>query len=383
MHHFIFPTKTAWISSGSSHIDGTSFKDQNFGQDEILELKKEFWNLTFDYPTRALLQFDLTDISNSMDRAVSTTRTQDIKNPKFFLRLYEAEGNKELSTEYKLVAHPLSQSWDEGRGKFGDDPKVKNGVSWENRNYPDGGTAVTWSQVDGSNQYGGSFLSGSQFLSDCSQSFSYQSPDVEMDVTSIVNGWFDKTINGGNNYGFLLKFSGSQETNTTTFGHLKFFSRNTNTIYAPKLEVRWDDHIIVTGSATGSLTALSMSGLVDNYLYMPNLKDGYKENEKIKFRVKGREKYIQKTFNRSVHTVSSSYIPEGSGSYSIIDVSTGETIVPFSAYTSMSCDATSNYFVQWMNGFYPDRVYKIIYKLKYDDGQEHIVDNDFEFKVER
>ena len=117
MHHFIFPTKTAWISSGSSHIDGTSFKDQNFGQDEILELKKEFWNLTFDYPTRALLQFDLTDISNSMDRAVSTTRTQDIKNPKFFLRLYEAEGNKELSSEYKLVTHPISQSWSPGEGR--------------------------------------------------------------------------------------------------------------------------------------------------------------------------------------------------------------------------------------------------------------------------
>ena len=104
-----------------------------------------------------------------------------------------------------------------------------------------------------------------------------------MEVTNIVNGWFDKTINNGNNYGFLLRFSGSQETNATTFGHLKFFSKNTNTIYAPQLEVRWDDHVVVTGSATGSLTALSMSGLVDNYLYMPNLKDGYKENEKIAY----------------------------------------------------------------------------------------------------
>ena len=32
MHHFIFSSKDAWISSGSSHIDQTSFKDQNFGQ---------------------------------------------------------------------------------------------------------------------------------------------------------------------------------------------------------------------------------------------------------------------------------------------------------------------------------------------------------------
>ena len=45
MHHFIFPTQDTWISSGSSKIDGTSFRDQNFGRDQILEVKKEFFNL--------------------------------------------------------------------------------------------------------------------------------------------------------------------------------------------------------------------------------------------------------------------------------------------------------------------------------------------------
>ena len=85
MHHFIFPKKSTWISSGSSTVDGTSFTDQNFGQDQILELKKEYFNSTFNYQTRLLLQFDLTDISNSMDRSITTTRTQDIKNPKFYI----------------------------------------------------------------------------------------------------------------------------------------------------------------------------------------------------------------------------------------------------------------------------------------------------------
>ena len=41
MHHFIFPTQDTWISSGSSTITGESFKDQNFGRDQILEVKKE------------------------------------------------------------------------------------------------------------------------------------------------------------------------------------------------------------------------------------------------------------------------------------------------------------------------------------------------------
>ena len=126
-----------------------------------------------------------------------------------------------------------------------------------------------------------------------------------------------------------------------------------------------------------------MSGAVDNYLYMKNLKDSYKEADKVKFRVGARKQYIQKTFSTSVQTKSGSFIPEGSGSYSILDVGTGETIVPFSSYTSMSCDATSNYFNQWLTGFESDRRYKILVKVKYDDGQETIYDDDFEFKVKR
>ncbi len=54
MHHFIFPTQDNWISSGSSTITGESFKDQNFGRDQILEVKKEFYNSSFNYQTKAL-----------------------------------------------------------------------------------------------------------------------------------------------------------------------------------------------------------------------------------------------------------------------------------------------------------------------------------------
>ena len=116
---------------------------------------------------------------------------------------------------------------------------------------------------------------------------------------------------------------------------------------------------------------------------MRGLKESYKENDKVKFRVGARKRYIQKTFNTSVQTTSGSYVPDSSGSYAIKDVATDEFIVPFSAHTSMSYDTTSNYFVQWLSGFHPDRVYKILLKLKMDDGQEQIFDDNFEFKVKR
>ena len=374
MHHFIFPTQDTWISSGSSTITGESFKDQNFGRDQILEVKKFYYNNAFHHQTRALINFEGTDFTN-MSQSIYTG---DITSPKFYLRLYEAEGNAELSEEYKLIVHPISESWTEGTGKFGDNPKNTNGVSWENSSNPIGSTAVTWSKLDGTQNDGPTFVTGS--ANQGTQSFSNQSPDVNMDVTNIVNNWLNGT---NNNYGFMLRFSGSQETDSTTFGHLKLFSRNTHTIFQPKLEVRWDDHAVATGSATGSLTQLTSSGLADNYLYMRGLRESYREGERVKFRVGARKRYIQKTFSTSVQTVSGSFIPESSGSYAIKDVATDEYIVPFSGYTSMSCDSESPYFTQWLDGFYPDRVYKIQLKLKYDDGQEQIFDDDFEFVVKR
>ena len=67
MHYSIYPTKDTWISSGSRKTDGASLTEQNFGKDEILELKKEFYNLSFYYPTRVLIQFDLTSVSKSIE----------------------------------------------------------------------------------------------------------------------------------------------------------------------------------------------------------------------------------------------------------------------------------------------------------------------------
>jgi len=368
MHHFIFPTQDTWISSGSSTITGESFKDQNFGRDQILEIKKEFYNNSFNYPTRALVNFSGTEFT---EMSASVSDGSISADAKYFLRLYEAEGNSEFSdTQYNLTAQPLSRVWNEGTGKFGDNPKNVYGCSWENYAYQLGLAPSNWTTP------GGDVLT----VSASGESFQNQSPDVNIDVTDMVNMWLKGQAN---NHGMLLRFSGSQETDSIRFGHLKFFSRNTHTIFSPRLEVKWDDHLPCTGSNTGSLIELTTTGLADNFLYMKGLREEYKVGERVKFRVGARKRYIQKTFSTSVQTVSASYIPEGSGSYAIKDVATDEFIVPFSGFTSMSCDSNSNYFLQYLDGFYPDRVYKIQLKLKYDDGQEQVFDDDFEFIVKR
>ena len=361
MHRFFFPTKDSFINSGSNPISGEDFQDKNTGQDEILEIKKVFFNREFDYPTRTLVQFDTTEVESFLSS--SNVAASDYEAS---LRLYETKGTSGLSEEYTIAAYPLSQEWDEGVGKEADTPKTTDGCSWLYRKNKDGASEISWTDA------GGTHIVGDE----ATQAFSSESPDINMDVTTIVQKW----LNGTNtNYGFLLRISGSRETSTGSFEDIKFFSRQTHTIYSPKLEIKWDDHLPATGSNTGSLTTLDLSGNVENYLYPLHFREAYKENEVVKFRFGARKRYIDKSFTTSVQTVSGSYFAEGSASYSVVDMGTNESVVPFSAYTTMSCDSVSPYFKQDLNSFEPNRAYKIMVKVKHNDNQTIIYDDGFEF----
>ena len=268
----------------------------------------------------------------------------------------------------------LRRDWDEGTGKHFDNPQTTTGCNWES------GSTAKWASTEtgmtsGSRPGSGGGVWITATNTQASQSFTNQSGDINTDVTDLVNKHLEGTYP---NYGFLTKFSGSYESDNNPF-NLKFFSRNTNTIYQPKLEVRWNDCNYPNALAT-RVNYITMSGEIENHIFIKGLQKSYRENDQVRFRIGCRKKYVQKTFTESMLT-SSFYIPKGSGSYSIKDVRTNEDIVPFGAFTSMSADTTSMYFDQWFNGFEPGRYYKILFKLKYNDGQEVIVDNNEEFKV--
>ena len=133
--------------------------------------------------------------------------------------------------------------------------------------------------------------------------YSTKKTDMRMDVTNLVLLQLSGSVNGGvENEGFIIKREGnvgnSDTTNTegsgTPLGTFSFFSRETHTIYQPKLEVVWNDSKWVTGS----LSSLTSEDLEDLVLYgRRGLKKQYREDSKIKFRLIGRPLYVEKTFS--------------------------------------------------------------------------------------
>jgi hypothetical protein len=255
-----------------------------------------------------------------------------------------------------------------------------DGVSWYNKdginkwmNY----TVTPDSYVSGSDT--GSILNGGggtwYTASMASQSFDYEMDDVRMDVTNLVKLWITGTGSIANN-GLILHHGLSNETDSLDYGVIKFFSKETNTIYEPKLELVWDDSLF----STGSLTPVTGSAQDGYKVVITNLKNEYVSDTKVKIRLKGRDMYPLKTFDRTFSYDQVKYLPSGSTYYQIEDYITGEAIFPFGNYTKLSCDSTSNYFIMDLATLPINRTYRLKIKI-IESGITTILDDKYIFEI--
>ena len=341
--------------------------DQNAGRDEILEVGKLYYGSSKDI-TRTLIKFDTGSIKSEI-QSIGTGSWQT------YLVLRSAN-SQEIPLEYSIYANAVSQSWTMGTGtKF--DNITSDGISWK---YRDGtnawqdnvtaGTAVFTAGTTGSaNAEGGTwFITGS-----ATQSFSNEPDDIRMDVSDIVRLWCSGSLK---NNGFIVRHSIDVENNDLDYGLLKFFSKETNTIYEPKLELVWDDSLFTTGS----LTPVTGSAEDGYKVVVTNLKKEYPTNSKVKIRVKGRDMYPSKSFGTTFQYDQSKYLPSGSVYYQIEDYITNETIVPFGDYSKLSCDSTSNYFNLDTSTYPINRTYKLKLKIVESDIST-IIDDKLIFEI--
>ena len=333
---------------------------QNTGRDEVLEITKTYYGNLKDI-SRSLIQFNTNEISAS-------NASGDISVHSAELIIRECE-SIESPTDYTLHAHPVSQSWDVGIGTRFDVISIE-GCSWNKRttlsNWLIGSASL---ESSGShNGKGGMWLTGSS----ASQTFSYSSSDISMNVLNTVQDWVSGSIP---NNGLILKHDSEKENDTTDYGQLKFFSKETNTIYQPKIRIGWDDSTYTTGS----LTELTSD---DIHVTFKRLKTSYKRGSKPTIRVFAREKYPLKTYTNTYSYRDVKYLPTTTY-YQIKDVVTGEVVIPFDDdYTKISCDANGHFFKLNLTNWEINRDYYIETKINRNGVVEYFEDKDLTFTVE-
>jgi len=371
----------------------------NTGLDEILEVGQRLANSGGDLvKSRSLIKFNMSEIQTAL-----TKYSISLDKCKFVLQLFTSHA-KNLPSEYTINATIAGQPFQNGTGFESSYPIITNGSSWIS-------AAVSWSldnqdganwisgsqdiQINSSSLYvtgsgnGGSWLyqSGSGIFNstifnqsffhqpglDENESFSYRPTDIYMDVTNAINLWINGTAgNTVDNNGFLLKLSDSDEASNNQ-ADIRFFSRETHTIYVPRLLMLFDD------SSYSSSLDLVDSNSYDIYT---KIKPEYKDVEVTKMRIFSRDKFPSKSATNLFPIQTVKRLPETTY-YAIKDASTNEYIIQFdNIYNKVSCDSTSNFIVVDMNNFMPERYYHLQFKIK-DGITEEYIDDQIYFKVVR
>lgn len=332
---------------------------QNTGLDEVLEISKTYQGTLKDI-AHTLIKFETTQLEIDIASGAVTMSCAD-------LLLKECE-SIEILTDYVVYAHPISQSWDMGIGTRFDDVTT-DGVTWRNKqssiNWLSGSYETgTTGSVDG---YGATWYTGSE----ATQSFSYSTSDICMDVVTPLQSWLSGSIP---NEGWVLKLSNAFESNVVDYGQLQFFGKETNTIYQPKIRIGWDDSMFTTGS----LTALTADDIGVTY---KRLKTKYKCGSTPRIKVIARELYPLKSYTNQYSYTDIKYLPTTTY-YQIKDVITDEIIIPFSDYSKVSCDSVGNYFKLNLTNWETNRDYYIEIKTVRSGITEYFGDSDLTFTVE-
>jgi len=361
------------------------YPEQNSGIDQILELTKNASGSKIEgkirnktYNSRILIDFgsEITSLTTAVTNGKIPPIGTGESSASVYLSLKSSDASDLLQT-YNLQAFPISQSWENGNGYKNDTPKTTNGASWYYRNSKD--QATYWET--GSVQYnwqpsatekelgGGTWITGS--LYQASQSFENQIPDIRMDVTDIVNKWVDGNIS---NHGFIIKRTQEDELSGDVLGSIKFFGRESHTIFVPRLEVIWDNTLFANTSSAQIIS--------DSYVpYFKNIKSEYKTSEIAKFRIGVRPEFPSKTYVTSSYYLTGERLPTSSF-YRILDTETKETIISYDTLgTKIDCDSNGSFFKLRMDSFMPERYYEIELKIERDGGDDIQVFDNFYFKV--
>ena len=368
------------------------FPNMNTGIDAISQIS----NLNFAVDTNPQVARFLTEFVQS--------EIEDVINNKIGTKQWDVDFRSYIATAQGIVestdlsVHPIAQYWYNGTGTYLDQPLTTDGASWYNAFFS-GSTPWSSSGTDSTDHYvtssynpsyvgagGGSWYhSGSDgTLYAVTQSFDTRSDkDLKVNAKTVVSLWYSSSLgvhasSSLENYGFITKWENSVEFNSNVQIQpvMQFYSVDTNTIYPPELEFKWQDYTtVLTGSATSSI--VSTTNLVSSLAENPGTFTPQSVN---RFRFNVAPKYPIRTWTTASRYTGTNYLPTSSY-YAVKDLDTNEFVVDYdTTYTKISSDSNGNYFDVYMNGLEPERYYKILVKTVINSSTL-ILDDNYYFKV--
>jgi len=384
----LFPTKDATLYS--------LFPNMNTGLDEIVEATETSFAYADPNPqtSRFLINFSETEIDDVLENKIGISSSAQLLDNNLWksnLQCFIATSTG-LQANTTVECYPVYGEWDMGTGRYLDDPIATNGTSWIWRTYSGSG-GTKWlttgypSNVTASYNAtyavsgGGNWFTGSQvayFDSDTypvtsSVTFGFfDSKDLNLNVTNIIRARYTGAISPD---GFILKQAVEFINNKDVQPELKYFSRDTHTIYPPALQFSWRDYTFNTGSSTQ--TILNSLPATINLAQNPGT---FYPQSFNRFRINARPEFPLQLWQTSSVYLNNYYLPTSSY-WAIKDLDTNEMVVDFDTqFTQLSADATSSYFDVWMNGLEPERYYAILIKSEIQ-GTTQVFDDQYYFKV--
>ena len=383
----IFPTKDATIYS--------LFPNMNTGLDEIIESSQTQISSVNDanpQVSRFLIQFDQAEIDNVLENIIGISSSAQLLNNSLWkanLQCFVATATG-LALNTTIDLFPVYGNWGMGTGHYLDEPTVTNGtswiwkdysgsVAWLTGSYPTGVTAsynTSYAPAGGGNWWTGStsaWFNTTTYPIIASQTFDYFSDkDINMNITNIVRAWYTGSISDD---GVIIKLSPATEfvNNINIQPELKFFSRDTHTIYPPQLQFSWRDY----SYNPGGLPLLNQLPATITLAQNP----GFFYSESVnRFRVYGRPEYPAQVWQTaSVYT--QNYALPTASYYAIKDLDTNEYVIGFdNQFTQLNCDSTSSYFDLHMNGLQPERYYTVLIQSTIN-GSTIVYNDQYSFKV--
>lgn len=332
-------------------------KDLNAGADEILELairNSADWGTNTNEASRMLIKPHWgTDSKYSFASA----------SLRLFVANIEGSALKGSTSNSAISFHPLRNTFSQGSGRYFDNPVISDaiGTTW---NHSIGGT-VEWSTPDPSlgqassslstGNGGGTWYTGSNSGSvsvgfDDTPQWDSDKFDINVNITQYLTHVSNSTLN---NYGFIVKWT--NESNST-FPQIKYFSDDTNTIYAPRVEYKTDDYTWSTSKPT--------IGTEQATVYYKGNSGKYDRNSLIRFRPVVRETFPTASYSTSSVADTIKTFTQEKACYAIIDVKTDEEFISFdSTFTRVSADSDGMYFDIYADSLHKGRVYKPVLRV--------------------